>query len=273
MALYFREGDREELLKEVTPLTAVEYLGIETRRCGSSLSILCPSPDHNDQHYGSCMLTRGGTFCKCYACGKHFNALDLILNTKDCSYYEGMCILASLAGRENDFEASARPSSKEQEQDLRFQNLNGKIKSLIGISQYSHIRNFKNCQMDRPESGNFIREESGDYVFYDSGKWNPWMDLIKNDPDTAEWLIRNKCKEKMVEYDYLLRQLKDPFSTKTSTIAYEIMEQYQLRLSMLLKIIKNDYAKIEEIYVNHGGSLIKLEEMVMNLIGMYAVFA
>ena len=87
MALYFREGDREELLKEVTPLTAVEYLGIETRRCGSSLSILCPSPDHNDQHYGSCMLTRGGTFCKCYACGKHFNALDLILNTKDCSYY------------------------------------------------------------------------------------------------------------------------------------------------------------------------------------------
>ena len=42
---------------------------------------------------------------------------------------------------------------------------------------------------------------------------------------------------------------------------------------MLLKIIKNDYAKIEEIYVNHGGSLIKLEEMVMNLIGMYAVFA
>ena len=77
----------------------------------------------------------------------------------------------------------------------------------------------------------------------------------------------------MAEYDYLLRQLKDPFSTKTSTIAYEIMEQYQLRLSLLLKVIKNDYAKIEEIYVNHGGSLIKLEEMVMNLIGMYAVFA
>ena len=273
MALYFREGDREELLKEVTPLTAVEYLGIETRRCGSNLSILCPSPDHNDQHYGSCMITRGGTFCKCYACGKHFNALDLILDTTGCSYYEGMCTLASLSGRENEFEASARPSTQEEEHDSRFQNFNGKTKSLIGISPYSHIRNYKSYQMERPESGDFIREKSGDYVLYDSGKWNPWMDLIKNDPDTAEWLIQNKCKEKMVEYDYLLRQLKDPFSTKASTIAYELMEQYQFRLSQFLRIIKNDYAKIEEIYVDHGGSLIKPEELVMSLIGMYAVFA
>lgn len=268
MALYFQEGDKEELLKEVTPLDAVEYLGIETRRQGHNLSILCPAHDHNDQHFGSCIISHEGTRCKCYACGRSFSALTIILEETGCSYYEGMCTLAYLSGHDSDFEARNRTSNTRN--DL-FKSFNEIRKKDIGISPYSRIRNVTNYSSERPESGDYFKDQDGMYVVCSKSDWNPWRELISEDPETADWLIRNKCKERMITIDYMIRQIKDPFSTPLSTLTYEVMEKFRIRLPEVLRLLKLNYSEVEEMYVEHGGSIVGIKEIALNLIGMHAV--
>lgn len=269
MAMYFKEGDREELLRDVSPLMAIEYLGLPTKKMGSNISILCPSPDHNDTHYGSCMVLHGGQYCKCFACGKTFNAATILMDAGGYSYYDALCTLASLSGREEEFEASKRPHKTKEE--FLFKDLNNPNKTLIGIAPYSHIKNVKNASFEKPKEMGFFRDESGDYVTYDGGQWNPWADLIKNEPETAEWLIQNKCKEKLVEYEYLVKQLRDTCSTDTSSEGYEIMKRFGIRLPELISEIEKQKGVVEELYVNHGGSLVDAREMVANLLFMNVV--
>lgn len=268
MAMYFKEGDREELLDVVSPLMAVEYLGLPTKKMGSNLSILCPS--HNDTHYGSCMILHGGKYCKCYACGKRFNALNILMDANGDSYYEALCTLAELAGREDDFESKKRPPKTKEE--YRFADLNNANKTLIGIAPYAHIKNITNAQEDVPEGNNFFRDKDGNYVTYNGGG-NPWIDLIKEDPETAEWIIQNKCKEKLVEYDSLIEQLRNPGCTKTSMNGYKMMKSLNVRLPELISELERRKAVVEELYVNHGGSLCSIREMATNLVYLNMVLS
>lgn len=253
MALYFQEDDKMELIDAVTPLQAVEYLGIETQRRGQNISILCPAPEHNDRHFGSCMIEHHGRTCKCYACGRRLTSLSILMLAGGYTLYDAMCILAEISGMSDKFEASKKENQKRIHQKSKTVPL--QTRRMLNLSTNSHIKAVLNAVQTRPESGNCIRDNNGDYVILNSVLWNPWTELCQQEPETADWLIRNKCEEKMLQLDYLIHQLKNPMSTKISEMFYEIRQIYGFSLTEAIAFYQRQYQEIENIYVEHGGTL------------------
>lgn len=274
MALFFESGDREELLSQVTPLMAVDYLGLPTKRYGTNLSILCPNPEHHDQHYGSCMITHDGKRCTCFSqCGgRSYSALQILIWQGGYSFYDAMCVLADLAGRTEEYEASNRRNMEPQLREIRA--LTAEQKKQIKMAMFPKIKAVKNVTSKRPDTGDYFRDDNGDYVIYDSGNYrNPWLEMAKNDPDTLDWLIQNKCKEQMLTIDYLRKQIKDPLSSEASKAAYEIMKEYSISLFDMLNTLNDMYQEIEELYVTCGGRIRNPKKMLENFIALNLAFA
>lgn len=97
MGLYFEKEDKEILNEAVTPLQVVEYLGLPGQKIGPNISILCPASDHNDHSYGNCVVYDQGRKCRCFACQRSFTPLSILIEAGHYSFYEAMCILASMA--------------------------------------------------------------------------------------------------------------------------------------------------------------------------------
>lgn len=99
------EEIRETVL-EGAPLHDVvcKMLRLKHRVNGAYLHILCPHPDHHDRRMGNCVVyaNRG----HCYACGEGFNAIDLVMMTHDCSFFEAVHELADFFNLTIDFSVS-----------------------------------------------------------------------------------------------------------------------------------------------------------------------
>lgn len=75
-------------MKEV----AQDMLGLPTKVISGRTNILCPLPGHNDKDFGSCVLRKTNGYC--FACNESFNAIDLVMLTKDCSFMQAVKDLA-----------------------------------------------------------------------------------------------------------------------------------------------------------------------------------
>lgn len=268
MAMYFSEEDIDYLKELVTPLMAVQALGIETRKFGRDLSILCPSPDHNDQHFGSCKIMYNGKVCKCFACNRTFTSLQIVMLETGCSLYEGMCTLAEIAGVEEQFEASNNKTSTKE----LIKNLPNELKNLIGLAAFSKIANIDNCSDYREGDANYMRDKNGDYVRYNNGNWKPWLDLRKENPETFDWLIRNKCKEKMVAIDLLKKKIRDSNGSEISNLCYEFIGRYQYSLTEMLNELDRIYEIISNLYVEHGGRIRDRKIMALNVLKIQTAY-
>ena len=129
MGLYFEKEDKEILNEAVTPLQVVEYLGLPGQKIGPNISILCPASDHNDHSYGNCVVYDQGRKCRCFACQRSFTPLSILIEAGHYSFYEAMCILASMAHMEDRFESTGRVRKKRKE----LPKLDNMEKKLIGI--------------------------------------------------------------------------------------------------------------------------------------------
>ena len=167
--------------------------------------------------------------------------------------YDAMCILAEISGMSDKFEASKKENQKRIHQKSKTVPL--QTRRMLNLSTNSHIKAVLNAVQTRPESRNCIRDNNGDYVILNSVLWNPWTELCQQEPETADWLIRNKCEEKMLQLDYLIHQLKNPMSTKISEMFYEIRQIYGFSLTEAIAFYQRQYQEIENIYVEHGGTL------------------
>ncbi len=85
---------REEILDRANMKEVAEALNIPMKNIGGRINILSPLPEHNDTNFGSCVLK--DTFGYDFAFNKSFNAIDLVMYTKDCSFWEAVLFLADL---------------------------------------------------------------------------------------------------------------------------------------------------------------------------------
>lgn len=267
MAMYFSDEDIELLQEEVTPLMAIQALGIETRKQGSNLSILCPSPDHNDQHFGSCMIMHHGRVCKCFACGRSFTSLQIIMMETGCGLYEGMCTLAEIAGMEDCFNASKQQVAKKVDKMLP-----NTVKQQIGLAIYSKIANILNNSDCREDDSHYLRANDGSYLKVNGGNWKPWNDLRKEDPETFEWLVRNKCKEKLLSIDMLRKKIRSMNGAEISSYCYDLMKTYEISPNEILQELDQIYNFIETVYVEHGGKIKDSKVMALNVLGNYVAY-
>lgn len=269
MSLYFTDEDVANLIKEVPVLEIVDYLGIEKKRFGSTVSILCPSPDHNDRHFGSCKQ-RGNHFI-CFACGKKISSLDILLWEGQMSYYEAACTLAKIAGRESDFQASRKDTFSKKKKEIT--RLTYEEKILLGF-QFLHNRaEIINISPQKPEGKRFIRDEGGDYLILKDCVEDPWKALARDDPDAFSWMVLNKCREQMIKIYLLADEIKKDSKGKWGQIfSFPNCNCHDICHGIVLALghIYNDVMKI---YIRFGGTEDNISEMIHQNTEVYQEFA
>ena len=246
MAYFFTEEDISDLKKEIPAQTALKYTCPQIRKN----SILCPNPEHNDMHYGNCMLLKNGRI-HCFACGKEFTALDL-LKLDGYSLYDAACILAEESGHPQDYEASSKKRETQSKNRLSFEE-----KTLLGLSSDPNIRMILGVNMDRPEDQHYMKksryyekdgllETETEYLILGKTK-NPWRDLM-SDREAFSWMVQCKCQELMVRCISGAAQTNDD----------ELKNVYQ-----------DVYKKAEDIFVRHGGTLTSTKNLYQSVKGLY----
>lgn len=257
MSLYFNDDDKALLNQAVTPLQVVNYLGIPTKPCGSSISILCPDPGHHDQHYGSCKLSKDGRRCFCYVCNKKFTPLKILELAGGYCFYDAMCILAQLAGLEYQFEYG----QKKNENKKSYRRLSNEQKILLGLPVYTNIRKNKNCSYQRPEDGSFYRHSDGSYILYE-GDTNPWIVMAKEEPESLEWLLRGKCEERLVTLHFTKNNLIWAENHYREQASKKMFGDLNLNVHEMIEQITQTEEEIKNFYEELGGGRPSEQEML-----------
>ena len=89
----------QRLKEEADIALVVDSLQIPVTRRGSAWFLPCPNPAHTDEHATNCYYKDGWNNVYCCACGKSFQAIDLIMFTLGCDYGEAADYLWDLEGR------------------------------------------------------------------------------------------------------------------------------------------------------------------------------
>ena len=221
MGLYFEKEDKEILNEAVTPLQVVEYLGLPGQKIGPNISILCPASDHNDHSYGNCVVYDQGRKCRCFACQRSFTPLSILIEAGHYSFYEAMCILASMAHMD-----------------------------------FPKIQMAKGVLPGRDEKKRTFRDASGDYIWYESVT-NPWVELARDDPETLNWMIQGKCEEKMTQLGLIRKNLDDSEQNEIGAFIEAVLQNCHLtneKPRMTEYVIELE-KQLLKIYHRFGGSL------------------
>lgn len=75
-------------------INVLNKLGIQLKNNNPNskgwLSILCPSPYHNDKHFGNCSININNGVVKCLSCGYTKNIYSVVMDNLKCSYKEAL---------------------------------------------------------------------------------------------------------------------------------------------------------------------------------------
>ena len=211
-----------DLIKSIADVeTVAESLGLETRRQGKNISILCP--DHNDQHFGSCFLTKSGY--NCYACGSHGDMIHLVMHVLHSSFEEACEYIASIYGRTEDFRfaSSERPNKRLlDDESLR---LIGLGREPEGDRVYAHkyvVLNPSDVEdiLEPTQRLKWVpvrsRRYTGYYIVQDLLSSNPLRDLLFEDEAAYNELIARKAGEAADKYRAMIEMAKDPMRYYTN---------------------------------------------------------
>lgn len=194
--------------------TIAECLGLDIQRKGNKISILCPS--HDDQHHGSCFLTRKGF--RCYACGARGDIIDLVQLANHSSFQEACEFICDIYGSACDFCTETLIPRKKLLDDFSLK--------LIGLerdSDYERVYITK-AIIDDPidpdlvlEPGERLKwEPSGSdkvpdrYILERLVSTNPLRDLLEHDETAYHELIARKAKEAAIKYRSMIRFAQNP---------------------------------------------------------------
>lgn len=209
-----KEYKTDEILAVVDPVDVVNYLGLETKRCGQKVSILCPK--HDDKHFGSCKLTAKGY--KCYSCGAHGDVFDLVQTVLNVSAKKSFAIVGDICGGREHFRYSKKESSSLYEKEKSYTKLpDAKTLDFIGIAvntpgEYRNTSVYV-CKEVIGEFDEYERK-AGEKVYFETARnpddnckvimqcvdRNPLQTLANEEPEVFKELIRNKALETMKKY-------------------------------------------------------------------------
>lgn len=247
--MYFTEEDKQELVDEVSITTVIEALGLETKRIGNSLSILCPIPTHTDNHFGSCIVTANHFFC--YVCEEGGNTIDLLMMAGGKTLYEAVKELAYLSGHP---ERYGKQRNKNELLISSKKMLSQEDKALLGLTPRRDKRTLPVLGLNawRIDTATCIRDLNGDYLVL--GKNNISLrTLLVEDPDTYDWLIRNKCKEVLQQNKNVLEALELPHETELGEKLNFIISELHWDINCLCIVLRENIDRITAIYETSGG--------------------
>lgn len=258
MRFYFNEQDKDLLNEEVTPLETAEYLGLGIKKMGTCYSILCPDPNHDDRHYGSCVISRGGRFCKCYACDKTFTSSQIIELTQGLSFYDTMSLLAKLSGHEADFLANKKGSNG---QKPLLKALPVMDRKMLGLNEDA-LRHIPLYDAYRPQSledyDDILEEMQGQ-----ARKKTNHRSFLREDPEAYSYMVRLKCEERMIivaQWIHILHQAFIHMVTDQVSSDDAITDIF-----CAWKSAKDMFIELHSLYTRYGGMHKTIKNMAKDL--------
>ena len=230
--------DKQALLDAADSLTVADFVGLETKRVGSKISILCPS--HADAHFGNCFLSERGYHC--FACGAHGDVFSLVRAKEGCNFQEAMGIVGdSLGGRELFIlkgKDAAKPKLKPipKRDDLELIGLKNNtewdciaIVPANELEEYLEKNPLKATQRLKFDPGD-PEVEDGWYFIEEKIDSHPLLTLMQNDEELCKEMIKNKAEEtsrfyaelsKCIKPSSALREAALTLSSRAEEIAIE----------------------------------------------------
>lgn len=195
---------RQEILRSLSEgdfRATLDYYGIRVQKN----SILCPF--HNDRHYGSCVINKSGKSAKCFACGKTFRSVDLVMHYEGLAFPDAVDFLWEkvLGNPVPEGYDSAHGDFILSYKELAFIGLYEARGRMVPLAVNC-------CQKDEtiPQGltgGYGCVQDDGSMPVFRNGKAQPLEALYRQDPETALSIMYGKAEETKKGYERLIKEM------------------------------------------------------------------
>lgn len=227
--------DIKRLAEDADVETVVDYLGLDTRRMGRKISILCPC--HNDRHFGSCYLTQKGYYC--FACHAKGSVFDLVKNVEQISFHDAIKAVANMCGGEERY----RLQDTKRKDDKPHYYLDKDIMSLVDLTDERVVESpanmYQRFELDDCYGFDWYpsdKDDDGYYVSMETVMKRPLQALADEEPDVYHWLLINKAWERRGAF---LRMRELSYSDRTPFLRDRIINPVIRQLDRVINEYKS----------------------------------
>lgn len=189
-----------DLIKDAVSIEDVcDLFGIETKKMGKKLSVLCPF--HNDQHHGSAFIKDNRIYC--FPCGQYYSVLDIYMFFCNITIQEAAEQITADWGLSNATETMERiPFTKEE-------------LTLIGLYRSDRKQEFYPIRIlpgyTRAKGFKQRKDKDGTYLLSLKGKSQilHLIDLYTEDRETFSVLVTCKAWEAFKKLKRFYLQLRN----------------------------------------------------------------
>ena len=225
--------------------------------------MLCPNPEHNDTHLGSCYLsTSGMKGYVCYACGARKDLFDMVKETRKCNFRSAVEFILG----ESDLEGFSQDEKKSVEMIIpQTEKLSEEERRLLGLATRSQNKAvyYKNESYQRditlpdnrmtvPSPMNHGDIKKDTFMVVEKVKSiDPLLELQAEEPVVYHWLVAQKAQEQIERYNAIIRELKF-LSPKTlgEALAKQMVALGGDRLD-LVKAMQSRVDVLKELLLEH----------------------
>ncbi len=271
-----KKWDFDALKDCADPIDVAGYVGIEMKRMGKNISILCPI--HNDKHFGNCFLTSEGF--RCYSCGEKGDIYDMVSRYCNISSFEAFKLISKYYGGMKRFCLSSEDKRKYAEVEKKCSIIpNQETLEFLGLGKKSkYARNGVYVVKEmigefdeyKPEKNEYVKtfpsdnEKQGYKLVFSCVQRNPLQELAISDPEAFEDLIRRKAQETYEIYQSMIESIKT-FTIKSERDFYCSRVANEVGVTLFIRTCEIMAKKAESIFIEHGGENIKTKNIFGNL--------
>ena len=196
--------DIQKVKEDADIIDICDLLGIDTKRTGRRVSILCPC--HDDHHYGSCFIDPRNQSFHCFSCQSHGDVFTLIQAVRGAGFMDAVEFAAQSTKHPERYLIDETGGSHEVDEDRRSGSLDKDLISLVGLSDISAVYSVMNYEADISSSDNqdFSIEEDENGNIYcvktERVMKHPLRELANDYPEDFEFLIFSKACEQAIRF-------------------------------------------------------------------------
>lgn len=195
------KGTLSDAINKVSTIDIIEFYNVPHQARRGKIYILCPNPDHNDMHYGSCYVDKDDDGYYCYPCGAHVNKWNMVLQLNGNKKADAYAWFFQMAGMS--------PIEEKQHDDPYKKAL----RAIRRVEQYMRNGVIYNdvCACDKIDSS-YGRNINGEYLYSEISIANPLMELYKSDKAAFKHTVDlrlNSEMQKLKKQMHLYKQNPD----------------------------------------------------------------
>ena len=180
-----RKGTLSDAIEAVSTQDILDAYDVPHKTRRGRIYMLCPNPDHEDLHFGSCYVDKNDNGYYCYVCGEHVDKWDMVLQlngNRKADAYEWFFKMAGML-----------PAETKQNDPLR------QAQRLIKQIE-KHMRNdvvYSDIYTCEKVDSSYGRNEKGEYLYSELAITNPLMELYKSDKATFQSIVLDLLEAKI----------------------------------------------------------------------------